>query len=239
MTKEKKGKCVQVLLPALVNTPELKQMTDDCRKSIVSFDHCIKLTEDNNKYPRKVAQAWNTLLDPWRGKEYDFLMIMASDTILDPMAIDYVVKCMEENPSAGVVTLRVERDLEKFKAGFGQQKYSGKLCPNYHDLDPANFLIRKGVIETVGRIDEMFPGPFVERDFWRRCNLAGFDWIQPVEVLNYHPPHAGTIGNDQKELQAALRKYMLKWGGDAGQERFEHPYNDMRLSFTYTGLYRS
>lgn len=237
-TNKEKQKCVQVLFPALIHTKELAKMADGCRKSIISFEHCIQITEDNNKYPRKVAQAWNTLLDLWRGKEYDYLMIMASDTILDPMAIDYMVRCMEENPSAGVVTCHVTRDLEEFRKGFGQQAYSSKLTADYHSMDPANFLIRKGVIEKVGRIDEMFPGPFVERDFWRRCTQMGFDWIEPEEVLNYHPPFAGTIGNDQAELQSALRRYLLKHGGDAGQERFEYPYNDMRLDWTFTGVYR-
>lgn len=226
-------KCIQVLLPALVTNEEQQKMTDECRKSIISLEHCLKIYEDNKKYDAKVAGVWNNFLDQWRGKDYDFLLVSANDTIFDPCMIDFGVATLEEHPEAGVCTFHVTRDMDEFKKGFGQQTRSGRLTQNYSNMDPANFLIRKGVIEAVGRIDENFPCEFVERDFWYRCNLAGYKWIEPEEVLNYHPPYAGTIGNDQARLQRALRKYLLKWGGDAGQERFAHPYNDLRLDFTY------
>ncbi len=238
MKKERQqSKCVQILLPALITNEEQKQMTELCKKSIISFDHCVKLTIDADKYSTQVAGVWNNFLDKWRGKDYDYLMITANDTQLDPMAIDYAIRALKDNPNAGVCTLHVTRDLEEFKKGFGQQIYSGELTESYSQMDPANFVIKKGVIEKVGRIDEEFPCEFVERDFWRRCNLAGFDWIEPREVLNYHPPVAGTIGNDGARLQKALRKYVQKWGGDAGQERYQYPYNDMNKDFTFTGKY--
>jgi len=232
-----KMKCIQVLLPALITNKEQERMTVECQKSIISLEHCVKLTVDKQKYEAQVAGVWNNFLDTWRGKDYDYLMVTANDTVLDPNAIDYAVKCMEDNKGAGIVSLHVERDLEAFKRDFGQYEYSGKLTRDYHSKDPANFLIRKGVIEAVGGIDEEFPCEFVERDYIRRCALAGYSWIEPVEVLNYHPPVAGTIGNDQVRLQKALRKYLLKWGGDAGQEKFDFPYNDARLDYTFTGKY--
>lgn len=227
-------KCIQVLLPALIETPEQAKMTEDCKKSIISLEHCVKVDLDTKKYDAKVAGVWNNFLDKWRGKDYDYLMITANDTILDPLAIDYGVRCLEEHPEAGVITFHVERDLDKFKKGFGKKQYTGELTPSYSQMDPANFIIRKGVIEKVGRINQRYECEFVERDYWKRCELAGFKWIELKEVLNYHPPFAGTIGNDEKRLQKALRKYVLEWGGDAGQERFDHPFNDLNLDFTYS-----
>src|SRR5258708_3445998 len=242
-----KSKCVQLLLPALVDTEEQKQMTDLCVQSLNSqvYPDCIKLTQDNNKYETRVAGAWNALLNPWRGQDYDYLMIVASDTQADPLAIDYMVRCMEDNPKAGIVSGHVTRDLDDFKKNYGQYKYSGRLTQGYHSKDPACFLLRKGVIEKVGLIDEEFPMEFVERDFIRRIWLAGevyheletCEWIEPEEILWYHPPFAGTNGNDDARLQKALRKYLLKWAGDAGEEKFTHPYNDLRLDYTFTGSY--
>lgn len=229
---------IKILLPALITTKEQQKMTDDCKKSIFSLDHCIKVYEDNEKYEAKVAGVWNAFLDKWRGKEYDYLMILANDTQLDPMAIDYGVKTLEEHPEAGVCTLHVTRDLEEFKKGFGKQLRSGELTKRYENMDPANFIIRKGVIETVGRIDETFKMEFVERDYWRRCEKMGFKWIEPIETLNYHPPFAGTIGNDPERLVKAFNKYIRKHGGDAGKEKFDFPYNDISLNWTYSEYYK-
>lgn len=231
--KEDSTKCIQILLPALIETKEQEEMTELCKKSIFSTKYCLKVDLDTRKYDRKVAGVWNSFLDKWRGEDYDYLMIMANDTQLDPMAIDYSIETLEGHPEAGVCTLHVTRDLEAFKKGFGQYKRSGDLTSSYHSMDPANFIIRKGVIEEVGRIDETFPCEFVERDYWYRCNLSGHEWIEPKEVLNYHPSIAGTIGNDQQRLQRALRKYLLKWGGDAGREKWSHPYNNLNYDFTY------
>ena len=231
MEKSNECKKIKILLPALIETKEQEIMTEECRKSLVSFEHCTKLTIDTNKYPTKVAGVWNVFLDQWRGKEFDYLLITANDTIADPLAIDYMVRCAEENPNAAIITGKVTRSKDDFKKYFGQYKYTSRLTKGF--IDPACFLIRKGVIERIGRIDEEFPCEFVERDYINRCKLAGYDVIQPDIHLWYHPPYAGTIGNDQDRLQLALRKYLQKWGGDATIEKFGHPYNDVSLDFTY------
>ena len=226
---------VKLLLPALIETKEQKRMTNECKKSLVSKEHDIELTEDNKRYKTRVAGAWNALLDPWRGKDYDYLMIVASDTIADPNTIDFMVKCAEENPKAGIITGKVIRDLKQFKKMVGKRKYTPKLTSGL--IDPACLIIRKGVIEKVGKIDEEFPFEFVERDYIWRCKLAGYEIIQPDVILWYHPPFSGTIGNPQLRLQKALRKYIRKWGGDANSEVFKFPYNDMNLDFTFVGKY--
>ncbi len=229
-----KQTCVKILLPALITNDEQKAMTDACRKSLISFNHCVQIIEDNNKYKYAVAEVWETFFNNFRGKDYDYLMITANDTEMDCNAIDYAVKCLDEHPEAGVITFHVTRDLNEFKKGYGQSSYTGELTPNYSDMDPACFIIKKGVIEKVGKVDFQFPCEFVERDYWRRCKLVGFDWIELKDVLCYHPPYAGTIGNDGPRLQKALRKYIQKWGGDAGKEVYLRPYNDLSLPISYT-----
>lgn len=226
-------KCVQILLPALIENEEQEKMTKRCKKSLISFDQCVKLTVDKKKYPAAVAGVWNTFLDKWRGKDYDYLMITANDTEADPHAIDYMVRCAEENSQAGIITGHVTRDYDDFKKNYGQYEYTSSLTVGAENIDPACFLIRKGLIEKLGRIDEEFPCEFVERDYIYRAKLAGYDVIEPAINLWYHPPYAGTIGNDSKRLQRALRKYMSKWGGDANKESYLFPYNDARLDFTY------
>lgn len=228
----KECKKIKVLLPALIETKEQKEMFERSYKSALSFENCAKVYVNHDRFETKVAGAWNALLDAWRGKEYDYLMITASDVEHDPMCIDFLVRCAEENPNAGIISTKVERDYDKFIQGFGQQEYTSKLTED-QPKDPATFLIRKGVMEKIGRVDEQFPGAFVERDLIYRAKLAGFDWVQPDIILEYHPPFSGTLGNDEIELQKALKRYMLKFGGDANQEQFKHPYNNLSLDFTY------
>ena len=224
--------CVKVLLPALISNEEQKAMTDRCRKSLISLDHCIQIIEDNNKYMYSVAEAWETFFSNFRFKKYDYLMITANDTEMDCNAIDYGIKYLESH-SAGVITFKVTRDHDDFKKNYGKIRYDGKLSRNYSELDPACFILKKGVIEKVGRMDFTFPCEFCDRDYWYRSRLAGFEWVQLDEVLCYHPPFAGTIGNSDERLEKALRKYVVKWGGDAGQEVYKHPYNNLSNDYTF------
>jgi hypothetical protein len=226
---------VKVLLPALVSTPEQEQMTARCKKSLISLNPevCLKVQVDGKKYDKAVAAVWNAFLDEWRGKEYDYLLITANDTEADAQGIDHMIRCAESYPNAGMITGMVERDYDSFKKNYGQYTWDSKTLTTERPLDPACFLLRKGVIEKVGRIDEFFPREFVEVDYIRRIRLAGFDVIQPEVVTWYHPSHAGTIGNDNNRLQQALRRYMYKWGGDAYRENFLAPLNDFRLDYTH------
>lgn len=224
-------KCIKILLPALIQTDEQALMTERCKKSLISLDHCVKVQLDTKKYDSAVAGVWNNFLDQWRGKDYDYLMITANDTEADANAIDFMARAMEENPNAGMITGKVTRDIDDFKKRYGQSEYTGELDEGL--LDPACFILRKGVIEKVGRIDEYFPCEFVERDYIYRMKLAGYEIIQLKEVLWYHPPYAGTIGNDHERLQRALQRYVNKWGGDANQEIYRNPFQDLSLDFTY------
>lgn len=224
---------VRILLPALITNKEQEAATERCMKSLENqiTGRCVKITLDTDKYDKAVAGVWNKFFDTWRGQEYDYLVITANDTEADPLAIEFMAKCLEDNPSAGMVTGKVCREIEEFKKGFGQQEYTQKLTAK--EIDPACFMLRKNVMEKVGRIDEYFPREFVERDLIYRIKLAGWKVIQPDVVLWYHPPYSMTIGNDMTRLDMAFKRYVYKWGGDADKEVYTHPLNDFNLNFTY------
>jgi hypothetical protein len=222
---------VKALLPYFITTPEQKLMTDRARMSLMSFECCLKITEDGKKYDSKVAGVWNAFFREWVGKEYDYLLITANDVEHDPKMVDFMVRCAEKNPMS-IVSCKCIRDYQEFRGGYGQQEYTDDLT-THKPKDPATFLMPKGVIETIGFADEQFPGPFIERDLLYRAKLAGYTWIQPDIVLEYHPPYSGTLGNDTMECERAFQRYVMKWGGDADAERYRHPYNDLTLPISY------
>lgn len=223
---------IKALLPYYITNDEQKEMTDRARKSLISFECCLKVQEDGKKYETKVAGVWNNFFKQWVNKEYDYLLITANDVEHDPKMVDFMVRCAEQNPSAGIISCKVTRDIEEFRQGFGQQVYTDVLT-THKPKDPATFLLKKGVIEKIGFADEQFPTAFVERDLIYRAKLAGYDWIQPDVILEYHPPFSGTIGNDDEELERSYKRYLGKWGGDANSERFLRPYNNFNLSISY------
>ena len=222
---------VKALLPYYITTPEQEDMTNRARVSLMSFDCCLKVYEDGRKYETKVAGVWNNFFKQWVGKDYDYLLITANDVEHDCKMVDFMVRCAKENPMS-IVSCKVTRDYDKFKAEYGQHVYTSELT-THKPKDPATFLLPRGVIETIGFADEIFPTAFVERDLLYRAKLAGWQWIQPDLELEYHPPYSGTIGNDQGELDRAYKRYMMKFGGDAGSEKYTHPYNNFSLPITY------
>jgi len=220
---------IKALLPGVLDTQEQKDMTKRALNSLVS-SHDLKITEDYKKYKNKVAAVWNVFLKDKVGTEYDYLLITANDVEHDPKCIDFMVRCAQDNPKAGIISCKVTRDYSEFKKKKGKRRYTKTLTEN-EPKDPATFLMPWGVIEDIGFADEQFPCEFVERDLIYRAKLAGYDWIQPDVVLEYHPPYSGTIGNPIERLQIAYQKYVRKFGGDANFEIFKYPYNDINLSY--------
>jgi len=222
---------VKALLPYYITTKEQEEMTDRARKSLMAFDCCLHVYEDGKKYETKVAGVWNAFFKQWVGKEYDYLLITANDVEHDPKMVDFMVRCAKEYPMS-IVSCKCIRDHEEFKRGYGQQLYTPELT-THKPKDPATFLLPRGVIEMIGFADEQFECEFVERDLLYRAKLAGYTWIQPDIVLQFHPPYSGTIGNDATRLDMAYKRYLMKWNGDANEERWTHPYGDLNLPISY------
>jgi GT2 family glycosyltransferase len=222
---------IDLFLPSIQETEDQKEMTQRCLDSLISKEYEIDIYQYTEPHKYRVAGAWNWFLDQFRGKIYSYLFVVANDTIADPNAIDYMVRCAKENPDAGLVTGKVERDLQVFSENKGKYRYSNTLTRGL--IDPACFVLPIGVIEKIGRIDQQFPVEFVERDLIWRVKLAGFKVIQPDIPLWYHPPYSGTVGNDEKRLRLSFRKYYAKWGGDANDEKYVNPYNDLSLDYTF------
>lgn len=225
---------IYLLYPNLIKDKGLaKKSMDSVKLMMKNSKYDIEFIEDGKKYEKAVAGAWNSLLKQVVGKDYDYLFILCNDGVFHKDILRYMVN-FQINTGFDIVTAKCERDWDKWSQIAKVELKDTIIRTETEKKDPAIMMFRKGVLEKVGLADETFPREFVERDLLYRCRLAGFAWGQPNDVAMFHPPVSTTIGNDNKRLQRALWKYVLKWGGDADQERFYFPYND--INFDYSSL---
>ncbi len=152
-----------------------------------------------------VAASWNLIVRTARQAGHRWYFIGSNDTFLHPGSLAAAVG-MSKEPDAAVWCLHIV---------------------NF-------FLINEETIARVGYFDENFyPAYKEDQDYLYRCGLAG---VRVVTVPGAGADHVGSATIHSNPVYAArnrdthfnwnLNHYRAKWGGDAGQETFRHPYND-------------
>jgi GT2 family glycosyltransferase len=95
------------------------------------------------------------------------------------------------------------------------------------------FLYRKRMLNTVGPFDEQFfPAYFEDNDYDRRMKIAGTKVVTVSDAAYEHVGsatiksfNAAETSQHHAQFEANRHRYIQKWGGPPGQERFERPYN--------------
>ena len=152
-----------------------------------------------------VAASWNLLIGTAIQRGFEWFFIGSNDTFLHPGSL----KAAVDLPKDDDVALWALRG-----ANF--------------------FLLNRRTMEEVGWFDENFyPAYKEDQDYWYRCRLAH---KRCMDVPGAGAEHVGsaTIGsnpqyaarNRDTHFHWNLSHYRRKWGGDAGNEQFVHPYND-------------
>jgi hypothetical protein len=95
--------------------------------------------------------------------------------------------------------------------------------------------IHRSTLDAAGLFDENFyPGYFEETDYLYRLGLEGLDSPREngrpwpfVRCEAEYGAQASSLTSGLVEVQfgALSGYYRLKWGGDPGEERFQHPFN--------------
>lgn len=176
------------------------------------------------RYNLGVAASWNRIITTAWSRGYEFVYIGSNDTILAPGSLRALVEM--EKPENECLWL----------------------------LKDFNFwCLRLSVVPKIGLLDENFmPAYFEDTDFHRRVRLAGLGYVHlgdvPIEkngrVIPAAPAtHLGsqTIASDAEYAEHNnntfntwnRNHYVLKWGGEPGQEQFETPYNNPKREITW------
>lgn len=92
------------------------------------------------------------------------------------------------------------------------------------------FIMRKRTFEKVGRFDEEFtPAYFEDNDFSYRMKLLDLDVFQTKTLSPVIYRNSMTIAKDPKlnmNYHTNYQRYIKKWGGTVGNEKFKTPFDE-------------
>lgn len=237
---------VPILITALALDEEDVELTRICYNSFMDCPTTFikDITVDPYLHGKDLALTakWNEFLARWRNKEYDYLMLCANDTVAHPDALEWMVRVMEDNKDVGILHPVMNREPGEFlasiqKAQLGDEswKYTSEIFFSPHET--ANMILRRGVVETVGEFDLLFPHERNEQDYFVRAKRAGIKLATSPMKLFYHPKHSQDDPNRQG-LSVADKNFLEKWGADwfsaVEGGGFSHPFNNPDLPITYT-----
>ncbi len=231
---------VHTLITALALDNEDVELTKQCYNSFVncktSFVNDVMVDTRLHGKDLALTAKWNEFCNFYRGKDYDYLMLCANDTIAHPQALQYMVDWMEDNLDVDIMHPYLERDRHQFDVRLNEVIEYDSI-PVWSPHETANMILRKGVIETVGEFDLLLPHERNEQDYFIRAKKLGKNIKTANMRLFYHPDHSQDDPNRQG-LSVADRNFQAKHGCDwfsgIEGEGFEHPFNDPSKNWTDT-----
>lgn len=154
-----------------------------------------------------VAGSWNYFI----AANPDSIVVLSNDDVtFHDSTLAALVDTVENNPRAGLFLPNAPRE-DQFSL----------------------FTIRHSVWSALGPFDPIFyPGYFEDDDYVYRCKLAHVQIEECFDVRFDHVRSATLRGMNQQEttahharFESNLVRYIEKWGGKPGEERFNTPYN--------------
>ena len=176
-----------------------------------------------------VARAWNRGITVALEHGARYVLVINLDLILHSQCIDQLVACAEQNPkpliwSASPSTVDPEL-LE-------QSELSGILHPT---CNTSCFMVDARLFSLIGQFDERFePAYYEDADMLYRLRLAGHETCCTGSALFFHRERAtvkalASSGAEvellalQSGVDISKQRYIEKWGGEPGHERFSTP----------------
>jgi glycosyltransferase involved in cell wall biosynthesis len=170
---------------------------------------------------RGLARSWNEGIFWALDNNHDVVLVVNEDVLFAPGDLEKLADAAHEQQDKFLVMGRCFHENEN---GWSSSEYG---CFAYNRL----------ALDVLGAFDEnFFPIYCEDSDYRRRAQLAG---LLPGLCAETAIRHGGSASQRQPEVArqnghtyAANRAYYArKWGGDAGQETFEHPFDDPRFSY--------
>jgi GT2 family glycosyltransferase len=192
------------------------------------------ITEVNDR--NILARAWNKGIRRAFAEGARYVVVANLDLIFHPLCLDNLVVCAEENPSALLWCVSRWSD----PTTFSRARLEPRVVEEY---DWSCFMVDRRLFEVAGEFDERFEPAYLEdEDMVRRMSLVGAKAVSCRAALMLHQ-EAGTIRGImdtpleeiapavaflkdlRKRITANDERYLAKWGGRYGTERFTVPFD--------------
>ena len=195
----------------------------------------------------------------WKENDYANLVIIGNDVVAYPHAIDSLIEVAETTDYDWVCSRQYDvkslmkdypqtkvyfrgtnlvfenfdsRPWEVFK-GYNDKVVvdKGSGLSDVHNLA----LFKKTIFDKVGYIDvNFYPAYYEDNDYVRRAIRAGVKSCTVTNSFYFHfwsrTIHQETGGSTNRYFSLNRNFYIIKWGGDFGQETYEIPFDNK----TYT-----
>lgn len=142
----------------------------------------------------------------------DFVLLLNNDTIVDPQFLTAFMQGAKEKPNAGIFGAKVFRYKDPEVLDHMGGHWNPKICEfeslSYGKKDPGTLqemipvdyvcgcaiMIKKEVVEHIGKLDTQFFLLWEETDFCARARRAGFEiWLVPQAMI-WHKVSASFSG---------------------------------------------
>jgi GT2 family glycosyltransferase len=153
-------------------------------------------------------------------REFDDILLLNNDAIVDPQLLNSFVRVSEDNPNAGVFGAKIYYLSEPQKIWFA----GGKIRPDilltahegfgeiddsrsWEEVRPIDYacgcalFVRSDVIKKIGVLESKFFLMWEETDFCYRARRAGFECLFVPKALVWHKISASFKGGDEGYLQ--------------------------------------
>lgn len=207
---------------------------------LVSQHFSHKRNEEQWGFQKSVNFGVN---DAWE-RGFDIAMVCNNDIILNPFAITEIIDFYNttENKEIGMVTcMNIASECPDPKDIYDKKPVDKEWTPISPHPDFSAFTVKRSTWERVGEFDELFaPAYFEDNDYHYRMQLEGKEAVTYPRALYYHYGSRTQIEALGKPLVTNAKfedsrvRYVKKWGGLPGQEKFKHPYNNPMKSVART-----
>jgi GT2 family glycosyltransferase len=196
--------------------------------------HHFDIVEMNDR--NVLARAWNKGIRRAFQEGARYVVVANLDLVFHPNCLDNLVVCAEENPAALLWCASRWSD----PTTFARARIEPRVVS---EVDWSCYMLDRRLFEMVGEFDERFEPAYLEdEDMVYRLGLIGGQSLVSRAALMLHQ-EAGTIRGFldapletlphsvaflkelRKKITANDERYIAKWGGRYGTERFTMPFD--------------
>lgn len=195
--------------------------TDDTVEAVRSAHPHVRIIENSSNLG--YAGGNNTGIEAALRENYDYVLILNNDTVVDPDAIERLVVLAERHPEAGIVApviCYLDEPERVWAAGGTIDWHRGRVALSYLNAPVSDvprqpfatehvtgccMLLRAGAIRKAGLIDPRFFLYFEETEWCMRIARAGFTIMVEPSARIWHAIHPG-----EQEGSPAIAYYMTR-----------------------------